>query len=105
MSNFDFNKAINGEPIYCNGERIFPYYESNGKKFVIFNGSLYLAEWTKDGRNVYADPKHKCDLITDPPKKKVMVTAYVYKNVMGDILFTNIPTPFSIGQISGEVEI
>ena len=73
---FDFQKAINGEPIYCNGERVYPYYSINDKLFKDSGHS-----WFNHG--VYTGSNTDLNLSTDPPKKKVKVTAYVYTDLMG----------------------
>ena len=69
---FDFQKAINGEPIYCNGLRIYPNWLPSFQQW----------EWNKTYYN-----KDKTPFTTDPPKKKVMVTAYVYLSLYNNSVF------------------
>jgi len=100
MSNFDFNKAINGEPIYRNDVVIRPSYNPINARWCIGH-----TEWTKGGQGIntiYA-------LSTDQPKKKVIVTAYVYRNAANTFSFFNQKLTCCndsfLGVISGEVEI
>jgi hypothetical protein len=98
---FDFQKAINGEPIYLRYEQVFPIYMPHIKQWAI-NQNRY-----DDLGNYFG---YGPGLSTDQPKKKVMVTAYVYKNSMGVPFVSNeklddMLSPIFLGEKQFEVEI
>jgi hypothetical protein len=101
---FDFQKAINGEPIYLDGKFINVSYNPQSKLW-----RINMDEWNKNGLAMLGN--YRGDLSTDHPKKKVMVTAYVYKHFGGTIevsiskILDFTPDFKLLGEISGEVEI
>jgi len=80
---FDFEKAINGEPTYCNGEQIFPIYYPERKGW-IRDIEIPLFGWDKNGNFVPLSGE-LFPLSTDLLKRKVKATAYVYKDDIGVI--------------------
>ena len=63
---FDFNKAINGEPIYYEGRRIFPIFKPDIATFECHYGDLLY--WHKDGSSISNKGVKECSLSTDPSK-------------------------------------
>jgi hypothetical protein len=103
---FDFQKAINGEPIYLNGIQIDARYSpmSGQWMFTECTGRTVTRFFDQYGKDIC----HGAEVLsTDPPKKKVMVTAYVYKDFYGELSVANtkITNSSYVGEISGEVEI
>jgi hypothetical protein len=93
QNNYDFQKAINGEPIYCNGEMIYLHYNPEFSAWKRYGPHTF--GWDRWGKVANDEEKH--DLSTDPPKKKVMVTAYVYMDLMGVLFVSNLnPTVVSL---------
>ena len=101
---FDFEKAINGEPTYCDGININTSFHPLSSTFYQYNFGIPNYMWDKSGKSCCS----MSDLSTDPPKKKVKVTAYVYKDDNGQIAFARekiLREWKFLGEISGEVEI
>jgi len=99
MSNFSFEKAINGEPIYCNGLKICPSFDPN-------DGFWQMSDlvWYKNGESL----TNHDNLTTDPPKKKVKktVTVTFFNSAAGIIAASEYNKNMFIGPIcTKDVEI